>query len=94
MTLVVYLEHSKGRKHRFYEVRVLDESLHTRWGRIGHRGCEQVAYFGTHEDALEEGLRKSAAKLKRGYHVAKAGDTPAKSPVPWRCPKTLDLFAR
>lgn len=89
----VYLERSDGPQHRFYEVRVQDESLILRWGRIGTKGREHPHHFTSQCAATEEAIRKLADKLAKGYRVAIEGATAPKPPT-FRCAWTLDMWGR
>ncbi len=73
----IYLEFSYESKnsHKFYEVKIEENKVTFRFGRIGDHGQTKIETYKTHEKAKEEADKKIQEKLKKGYKLCVPGET-------------------
>ena len=75
---IVYLEFSEEKSHKFYEIRVQNNQLILRFGRIGDKGQIKTELYATSEETTQQAEKKINEKLKKGYKFAVLGETPKK----------------
>lgn len=68
-----YLVAQSASGGKFWEMRVVDEQLHIRYGKVGQQKDWTVKSFASHALAMKEGIKKMNAKLKKGYEEAQGG---------------------
>lgn len=74
----IYLEFSEGKSHKFYEVKIQNNELHIRFGRIGDKGQIKMEIFDSSEQAKQKAEKKINEKKNKGYKIAVLGKTPKK----------------
>ena len=67
---------------KFWEIRVEGDSTHTRYGRIGTNGQEQVKVFSDGEAAETAAEKLITEKLRGGYHEVNGGSSAPVAPAP------------
>jgi len=66
---------------KFWEIRVEGDSTHTRYGRIGSNGQEQVKVFSDGEAAETAAEKLITEKLRGGYHEVNGGSSAPVAPA-------------
>ena len=60
-------EYVQGNSNKFWEIKVIGNEVHTRYGRIGNQPQTNVKSLSTRADALKEEMRLTGVKLRKGY---------------------------
>lgn len=68
---VYYLEFSSPEDHvnKFYEISLMDQTVTTRFGRIGTQGSQKIKTYATAEAAQQEVQKKRKEKERKGYKL-------------------------
>ncbi len=79
---VYYLEYvaPEEHHHKFYELRVEEQTVKIRFGRIGTEGTQQIKEYPSPEIAQKEAHKKLKEKQKKGYQLMDYPIAPEVSP--------------